>query len=142
MRRHYVKIELETILTPTSRSARSAVSTRTTQIFQVRLACVITRMKTPVIFYFILPEIYIAGNALAFYGGGTNAIGRNVMWHLLNCAANPDTVQRKIQEEIDNVVGKERSPAWEDHFNMPYTMAVMEEMHRWRPVSPIPLPRG
>ncbi|KAG0433010.1 hypothetical protein HPB47_020312 [Ixodes persulcatus] len=33
-------------------------------------------------------------------------------------------------------------PAWEDRYNMPFTMACMWETYRWRTMNPIGIPRG
>lgn len=40
-------------------------------------------------------------------------------------------VQKKIQEEIQRVVGKDRLPGLEDRNKMPYTMAVELELYRY-----------
>ncbi|KAI0110930.1 cytochrome P450 oxidoreductase [Nemania sp. FL0031] len=48
----------------------------------------------------------------------------------------PD-VQRKAQEEIDAVMGEDRSPTWDDFPQLPYINMVIKESHRWRPVSPL-----
>ncbi|EEC08929.1 cytochrome P-450 IIC5, putative, partial [Ixodes scapularis] len=85
---------------------------------------------------------YLPGNILSFWVAGTNAINRSVIWHMLNCADKPGTVQKAIQDEIDEVVGRERQPAWNDRYRMVYTMAAIWEMLRWRPISPMGLPRG
>lgn len=85
---------------------------------------------------------YIPGNVLSFFGAGTNAVNRSIVWNILNCADKPDTVQKRIQQEIDEVIGQEREPAWADRLKMPYTMAAIAEMHRWKPVTPLGLPRG
>ncbi|KAF8889650.1 cytochrome P450 [Infundibulicybe gibba] len=49
-------------------------------------------------------------------------------------------VLEKAREEVDRVVGTERAPDWEDIPNLPYTMAVIEECNRYRPVGPLGLP--
>ncbi|KAK8773496.1 hypothetical protein V5799_011978, partial [Amblyomma americanum] len=64
-----------------------------------------------------------------------------IHWHLLNCADKPYTVQRSIQKEVDDVIGRERQPRWEDNKKMPYTMATIWEMYRWRTVAPLSIPR-
>ncbi|XP_042143749.1 cytochrome P450 2C15-like [Ixodes scapularis] len=87
------------------------------------------------------PE-YIPGHVQTFFGAGTNTINRMVLWHLLNCADKPDSVQKRIQAEIDEVIGQERQPTWEDRHRMPFTAACVWEMHRWKPVSPLGIPRG
>ncbi|KAH6926922.1 hypothetical protein HPB50_023757 [Hyalomma asiaticum] len=51
---------------------------------------------------------------------------------MLNFAAHPDTVQARVHREIDNVVGRDRLPTWEDRKQMPYTLACVWEMERWK----------
>ncbi|KAK8769727.1 hypothetical protein V5799_013809 [Amblyomma americanum] len=60
---------------------------------------------------------------------------------LLLVAANVETVQKRIQREIDAVVGSERPPTWDDRYATPYTMAVMWEAQRWHTLLPMGLPR-
>lgn len=86
-------------------------------------------------------KVNLIGNILAFFGGGTHTIKSTVHWHMLNCADKRDTVQRRIQEEIDEVVGKERAPRWDDQSQMPFTMATIMEMYRWRAIAPLAIPR-
>lgn len=54
-------------------------------------------------------------------------------------AISPD-VQSKAQQEIDRVVGRERLPTFEDWESLPYTEAIMREILRWKPVTPLGLP--
>jgi hypothetical protein len=42
---------------------------------------------------------------------------------------------KKAQEELDRVVGSERSPVWDDEVNLPYVRAFVKEVLRWRPVA-------
>lgn len=86
-------------------------------------------------------KVNLTGNVMAFFGGGTHTIKSTVYWHMLNCADKPDTVQLRLQGEIDKVVGKERAPRWDDQNRMPYTMATIWEMYRWRAISVLSLPR-
>lgn len=86
-------------------------------------------------------EVNLTGNAMAFFGAGTHTVKAMVVWHLLNCADKVDTVQKKIQDEIDHVTGGERAPRWEDQTKMPFTVATLWEMYRWRAISPLSLPR-
>ncbi|XP_040062893.1 cytochrome P450 2U1 [Ixodes scapularis] len=84
---------------------------------------------------------YLPGNLLNLFGAGTNSLNRSLAWHLLVCAANPDTSQRKIQKEIDDVVGQDRQPSWQDSHHMPFTVASIREMQRWKTVMPLAIPR-
>ncbi|KAL1706793.1 cytochrome P450 [Schizophyllum commune] len=58
---------------------------------------------------------------------------------VLNMVLNPD-VQRKAQEEIDRVVGRDRLPSFTDRASMPYLDHVLLETLRWCPVSPLGVP--
>lgn len=83
----------------------------------------------------------LAGNVMTFFGAGTHTVKSTVQWHMLNCADKPHTIQRKIQEEVDKVVGRSRAPRWEDQKEMPFTMATIWEMYRWRAIAPLSIPR-
>ncbi|KAH8027431.1 hypothetical protein HPB51_005413 [Rhipicephalus microplus] len=47
----------------------------------------------------------------------------------------------QIQREIDEVIGRERPPKWEDRLHMPFTMASVWEMDRWKTSTPLGVPR-
>lgn len=49
---------------------------------------------------------------------------------------NPE-VQKRAQAEIDGLVGTERLPNLSDRDDLPYVNALMKEVMRWQPVSPI-----
>jgi hypothetical protein len=37
--------------------------------------------------------------------------------------------------ELDNVVGSERLPVYEDAQSLPYICALIKEVHRWAPIA-------
>ena len=49
-------------------------------------------------------------------------------------------VQRKAQAEIDQVIGNDRLPGYEDRQNLPYIDALVKEVLRWHPIAPMNLP--
>ncbi|KAH9038272.1 cytochrome P450 [Lactarius hengduanensis] len=49
-------------------------------------------------------------------------------------------VQRKAQAEIDQVVGNSRLPDFSDEGALPYVQAVLKEVLRWHPVTPLGVP--
>ncbi|KLO07931.1 CyP450 monooxygenase [Schizopora paradoxa] len=49
-------------------------------------------------------------------------------------------IQRRAQEEIDRVIGRDRLPAFEDRENLPYIKALCSEVLRWQVILPFGLP--
>jgi cytochrome P450 len=45
-------------------------------------------------------------------------------------------VQKKAQAELDNVVGEDRLPQFDDRPDLPYLEAIVKEVFRWIPVAP------
>jgi cytochrome P450 len=51
-------------------------------------------------------------------------------------------IQRKAQEELDRVVGRDRLPAFSDKENLPYLNAMYKEIMRWFPNGPLGIPHA
>ena len=49
---------------------------------------------------------------------------------------NFPSVQDKVQEELDRVVGRSRLPSLADGKRLPYTEAVIQEIHRMASITP------
>jgi len=52
---------------------------------------------------------------------------------------HPD-VQLKAQEELDNVIGRDRLPDIDDREALPYISALVKEVLRWYPILPFGFP--
>ncbi|CAN7948653.1 unnamed protein product, partial [Ixodes hexagonus] len=83
----------------------------------------------------------LQGNIIDLFAAGSSSVAVTVLWIMLTFAENPDTVQAKIQEEIDRVVGPCRTSTWEEHLRMPFTMAVIWEIYRSKTINTLNLPR-
>ena len=46
-------------------------------------------------------------------------------------------IQKKAQDELDSVVGRERLPTFEDRPRLPFINAMCKETLRWRPTTPL-----
>jgi hypothetical protein len=46
-------------------------------------------------------------------------------------------VQKRAQAQIDEVVGRDRLPSFADRTSLPYVEAVLWEVMRWNPVTPL-----
>ncbi|KAF8150622.1 cytochrome P450 [Crassisporium funariophilum] len=73
-------------------------------------------------------DIKATGGAL--YAGGEDTTTVSLTSFFL-CATRHQEAFRRSQKEIDEVVGKERLPTFEDRPNLPFTEAVQKEVWRW-----------
>lgn len=46
-------------------------------------------------------------------------------------------VQKRGQEELQRVVGLDRLPTMDDRPKLPYIEAILKELLRWNPVTPL-----
>jgi cytochrome P450 len=60
-------------------------------------------------------------------------------WWLLAMLAYPET-QARAQTELDEVVGRDRLPTFEDYPHLPYIRAMVKEVLRWSSVTPMSVP--
>lgn len=67
-------------------------------------------------------------------GGETTAA--TLRWAVLLISKHP-AVQKKLQEEIDDIVGEDRLPCLDDQPKMPYTAAVIHEVQRFADLVPL-----
>ncbi|KZO94968.1 cytochrome P450 [Calocera viscosa TUFC12733] len=84
-------------------------------------------------------EEHIKNAVGALYGGGVDTTPSALTSFIMAMTLYPD-VQKKAQEELDHVVGKERLPTFADRPNLPYMNAVVKEVLRWAAVVPMCLP--
>ncbi|XP_072331749.1 cytochrome P450 2K1-like isoform X2 [Scyliorhinus torazame] len=88
--------------------------------------------------YFHEKNLLITTSDLFIAGMGTAAT--TIRWALYIMIKYQD-IQVKVQEEIDRVIGSERSPRMEDRKHMPYTDAVIHEVQRFANIAPLGIPR-
>ena len=79
-------------------------------------------------------------NCRTFFGAGSETVRTTMEWSLLLMAHHLD-YQKRIREEVDNVIGPGRTPKWTDRFNMPFTQAFINEVFRWKTIIPLNLMR-
>ncbi|EIW84496.1 cytochrome P450 [Coniophora puteana RWD-64-598 SS2] len=86
-------------------------------------------------------EEVVKGACGTAYGAGAETTSSVLMVFLLAMVLNPD-IQKRAQEEIDQVVGDDRLPDYSDRPSLPYFEAVFRETLRWRPVVPLSIPHA
>uniref|UniRef100_A0A452DKS8 Cytochrome P450 n=1 Tax=Capra hircus TaxID=9925 RepID=A0A452DKS8_CAPHI len=73
------------------------------------------------------------------FSAGMVTTSTTLAWALLLMILHPD-VQRRVQQEIDEVIGKVRRPEMGDQALMPFTVAVVHEVQRFADIIPLGLP--
>nr|BAL05171.1 cytochrome P450 [Phanerodontia chrysosporium] len=73
------------------------------------------------------------------YTGGVDTTYSSVNSFILAMLKYPD-VQRKAQEELDRVIGRDRLPSFDDRDALPYITAIVKETLRWGLVAPLAAP--
>ncbi|XP_045710272.1 cytochrome P450 2C26-like isoform X3 [Phyllostomus hastatus] len=75
------------------------------------------------------------------FGAGTETTSTTLRYALLLLLKHPE-VLAKVQEEVDHVVGRDRSPCMKDKSSMPYTDAMVHETQRYIDLIPNNLPHA
>ncbi|CAL1707418.1 unnamed protein product [Somion occarium] len=79
------------------------------------------------------------GVSLIEAGADTAAIF--LQFFLIFMLAHPD-IKFRAQKEIDDVIGDNRNPNLEDIGDLPYIKAIINEVHRCRPIAPTAIPHA
>ena len=73
------------------------------------------------------------------FGAGTETTTTTLYWALLYMIAFPE-IQSRVQQEIDDAVGRNRLPRLSDKPELPYTEAALHEIQRIGSIVPLGVP--
>lgn len=84
----------------------------------------------------IIPLLTPIGVATNVFAAGLDSTATMLIWFVLLLTKYQD-VQKKLREEVINVIGTGRLPTLKDRDTMQYVHAVMQETHRFVSVAPM-----
>ncbi|KND93031.1 Fumitremorgin C synthase, partial [Tolypocladium ophioglossoides CBS 100239] len=84
-------------------------------------------------------KLYFLGGVLMEGGSDTTS---SLIIAFIHATTKWGNVLIKAQEEIDSVVGEDRTPVWSDYAKLPYVATIVKEAQRWRPVVPLAFPHA
>ena len=68
------------------------------------------------------------------FGAGFGTTSATLRYGIMIMALNPE-IQKRVQDEIDAVVGRDRFPEFDDEAKLPYTVATITEIYRHHSMS-------
>jgi cytochrome P450 len=77
----------------------------------------------------------------SMYSAGADTTVSSMYSFFLALVLYPE-VQRRAQAELDDVVGRDRLPTFDDRPRLPYIEALCKELARWQMVTPMGVPRS
>ncbi|XP_072051623.1 cytochrome P450 2J5-like [Amphiura filiformis] len=70
------------------------------------------------------------------FGAGTETTATTLRWSVLYMMAYPE-IQKRVQHEMDSIVGRDRLPSLSDKEKLPFTSAVLLEIQRIGSIAPL-----
>ncbi|XP_078068394.1 cytochrome P450 1B1 [Mustelus asterias] len=84
---------------------------------------------------------YVDSTVSDIFGASQDTLSTALLWMTLYLVWWPE-VQRKVQEELDRVVGRQRIPSIEDQARMPYLRAFLHEAMRFSSFVSLTIPHA
>ncbi|XP_048048082.1 cytochrome P450 1B1-like [Megalobrama amblycephala] len=89
----------------------------------------------------MLTKDFVEATVTDLIGAGQDTVSTVMQWMLLLLVKHP-SIQTKLQEQIDKVVGRDRLPSIEDRSNLAYLDAFIYETMRFTSFVPVTIPHS
>ncbi|KAJ9645017.1 hypothetical protein H2204_001479 [Knufia peltigerae] len=86
-----------------------------------------------------IPDLKGAAGAISIAGGNTT--WSTLMVCIMNLLLHPE-ILKNAREQVDEVVGTDRLPTFDDRDQLPYIEYLIQETTRWYPLSPLGVPHA
>ncbi|NXG42254.1 CP1A5 protein, partial [Psilopogon haemacephalus] len=88
-----------------------------------------------------IPKEKVVNLVNDLFGAGFDTVTTALSWSLMYLVTYPN-IQKKIQEELDQTIGRERRPRLSDRGTLPYTEAFILEVFRHSSFTPFTIPHS
>uniref|UniRef100_I3NA55 Cytochrome P450 1A n=2 Tax=Ictidomys tridecemlineatus TaxID=43179 RepID=I3NA55_ICTTR len=89
----------------------------------------------------LIPQENIVNLVNDIFGAGFDTVTTAISWSLMYLVTKPE-IQKKIQKELDTVIGRERQPRLSDRPQLPYMEAFILEVFRHTSFLPFTIPHS
>ncbi|XP_053315751.1 cytochrome P450 1B1 [Spea bombifrons] len=89
----------------------------------------------------LLETDHVPATVTDIFGASQDTLSTALQWLIFFLIRYPD-IQRKMQDEVDKVIGRDRLPCVEDQQNLPYVMAFLYELMRFSSFVPVTIPHA
>ncbi|KAI0274536.1 cytochrome P450 [Russula aff. rugulosa BPL654] len=88
-----------------------------------------------------MTDVEVAFALSAPFSAGVDTTLSTIKWCLVAAICFPESL-KKTQAELDSVVGRDHMPTFDDKRSLPYLVAFIKEVTRWRPIVPLGVPHA
>ncbi|KAG8550576.1 hypothetical protein GDO81_023718 [Engystomops pustulosus] len=89
----------------------------------------------------LLDTEHIPATVCDIFGASQDTLSTSLQWLIFFLIRYPE-VQKKMQYEVDKVIGRDRLPCVDDQSSLPYIMAFLYELMRFSSFVPITIPHA
>ncbi|KAM9316767.1 cytochrome P450 1B1 [Gastrophryne carolinensis] len=89
----------------------------------------------------LLETEHVPATVCDIFGASQDTLSTSLQWLMFFLIRYPD-IQKKMQHEVDRVVGRDRIPCIDDQPNLPYIMAFLYELMRFSSFVPVTIPHA